>query len=646
MSFGFSSTVAQTSGSLKYFDNYNTGVLEFGPEESISDYVELTNDPISNLPEDFTVCSSLYIKYMTAENNFIEFFQANGSHWFQLDIEQLRDLDYFTERMTMHFGGKEHKFWKSGVPIKPHTWYHLCLGLNTMSGHLRIVLNGYTVVNEVYSFFKDSQNIRPQSLIGKILVFKTQHLGYWYQTRNIFSNMNIFSSLLTKDSMVDITSGKDCAVKGSYLSWEDMEWKVAGSVTEGSVTLEDLCQQENQSSVILPTTFRSWQQCMEFCPKLRQAKVIALHSKAEAVALTKWLFKITQDQLTLDYYPGVPGGAFWIPFHDTENEGTWVQYDTNAPANAVEAQSDDLNGGRAENCGLFVAAWNGWNDWSCEIEKSQPIMCACHQSQEMYLLLRGLCADSNIDQFYVPRNKKRHGSFMLIGVKNTVIEFLTLESVWKLSVFGTTQNTSATTGSSMDSYLLGSHMWKIEEDYKKCSNRGEPYVRRLKLSGCRDGEFTCTDGQCIRMVERCDQIIQCRDESDEMECSILLIKDSYNKKVPPFTIDRKNKLILPVKVYISTNLKNVIEISEVNHLIELKFGITLVWYENRVSYHNLKRKEALNTFSDTELEALWIPYIIFDNTDNEDAVTIYDTRSMVSVKREGSFIRSAPEITD
>ena len=111
-------------------------------------------------------------------------------------------------------------------------------------------------------------------------------------------------------------------------------------------------------------------------------------------------------------------------------------------------------------------------------------------------------------------------------------------------------------------------------------------------------------------------------------------------------IDKKTKLILPVKVYISTNLKNVIEISEVNHLIELKFGITLVWYENRVSYHNLKRKEALNKFSDTELEALWIPYIIFDNTDNEDAVTIYDTRSSVSVKREGSFIRSGPETAD
>ena len=51
-------------------------------------------------------------------------------------------------------------------------------------------------------------------------------------------------------------------------------------------------------------------------------------------------------------------------------------------------------------------------------------------------------------------------------------------------------------------------------------------------------------------------------------------------------------------------------------------------------------------FSDSELEALWIPNIIFDNTDNEDAVTIYDARSTVSIKQEGSFYRSGPEVAD
>ena len=138
---------------------------------------------------------------MTTINSFIDFSQENGSQWFQY-------MESFTVRITMHFDGKSHKFWGGGVPIKPHTWYHVCLGLDSESGHLRVVVNGYLIVDEYIRYFKDSQNIRPQSLKGKILVFKTLHIGYWYQARNIFSNMNVFSSLLSADSMVNITNGE------------------------------------------------------------------------------------------------------------------------------------------------------------------------------------------------------------------------------------------------------------------------------------------------------------------------------------------------------------------------------------------------------------------------------------------------------
>ena len=95
---------------------------------------------------------------------------------------------------------------------------------------------------------------------------------------------------------------------------------------------------------------------------------------------------------------------------------------------------------------------------------------------------------------------------------------------------------------------------------------------------------------CITsMAERCNQIMNCRDESDEDHCSLLVLKESYNKKVPPFTINTNDSSIIPVSVGISTSLMNVLEISE-------------FWYENsRVTYHNLKIKEALNIISDEEV---------------------------------------------
>ena len=104
------------------------------------------------------------------------------------------------------------------------------------------------------------------------------------------------------------------------------------------------------------------------------------------------------------------------------------------------------------------------------------------------------------------------------------------------------------------------------------------------------------------MEERCDQIMDCIDESDEDNCKMIEFKENYNKKVPPFTIEKKDHTLIPAKISVSTQLKNVLAISEFSHTIDLKIGITLKWYENRVRYHNLKTEEALNVFTDFEVK--------------------------------------------
>ena len=68
-------------------------------------------------------------------------------------------------------------------------------------------------------------------------------------------------------------------------------------------------------------------------------------------------------------------------------------------------------------------------------------------------------------------------------------------------------------------------------------NNGQPYNVSLKLTGCSETEFTCDDGQCIEFSGRCDQILHCRDESDESNCLVLQLKDGYNRNVAPFTMD-------------------------------------------------------------------------------------------------------------
>ena len=75
----------------------------------------------------------------------------------------------------------------------------------------------------------------------------------------------------------------------------------------------------------------------------------------------------------------------------------------------------------------------------------------------------------------------------------------------------------------------------IERDSPACNNM-KPYNITLKLSGCGEEEFTCSDGQCIDINKRCDQIVHCRDESDEEDCRLLVLKKGYNKNIIPFTV--------------------------------------------------------------------------------------------------------------
>ena len=121
------------------------------------------------------------------------------------------------------------------------------------------------------------------------------------------------------------------------------------------------------------------------------------------------------------------------------------------------------------------------------------------------------------------------------------------------------------------------------------------------------------------MEERCDQITHCRDESDEDNCKLIVFKDNYNNKVPPFTVNPEDGSMIPVKVKVSTSLMNVLAISEFSHIIDLKLGITLKWYDYRVIYHNLKTEEALNVLSVNEVSTVYfgnydVSHFISDNS--------------------------------
>ena len=129
---------------------------------------------------------------------------------------------------------------------------------------------------------------------------------------------------------------------------------------------------------------------------------------------------------------------------------------------------------------------------------------------------------------------------------------------------------------------------------------------------------------------------------------MLVLKKNYNQKVPPITtVSPTNFTIVPSPVYVSITLMKIVNIEEVNHMITLQFEIVLNWNEVRATYQNLKFETSLNSLSDIEAQELWLPYAIFDNTDNKEAVQLTDkVKTTLVVSREGEFTRSGLEVVD
>ena len=169
---------------------------------------------------------------------------------------------------------------------------------------------------------------------------------------------------------------------------------------------------------------------------------------------------------------------------------------------------------------------------------------------------------------------------------------------------------------------VGKKRWKIPNS--SC-NDGLDEERILLLSSCKVGEFSCDNGECIDIVERCDGVPECGDFSDEKNCRLVNIDpEKYLKgKTPP-----SETPTLPVEV--SSQVWKILDIKEVEQLTKIQFELSLKWFDARLEYYNLKDDENMNELLYEEKQKLWVPSIIFQNTESQ-LTTQNDVKSSMTV---------------
>ena len=78
------------------------------------------------------------------------------------------------------------------------------------------------------------------------------------------------------------------------------------------------------------------------------------------------------------------------------------------------------------------------------------------------------------------------------------------------------------------------------------------------------------------------------------------------------------------------------EIKEIQQILQLKFRLRMTWFDTRLDFFNIKLDENMNVISIDELNKIWLPVVVFDNTEKGQR-TISDDESFATINRMSNF---------
>ena len=207
-----------------------------------------------------------------------------------------------------------------------------------------------------------------------------------------------------------------------------------------------------------------------------------------------------------------------------------------------------------EECAL---CWNSykerkipdyWNDRllpfchydSCARSRGESFICVF--KTEPTFIVRGLCATSVVDSEYKfadpapmdlsiehPWPKLWGPPSHFVGPKGWIISRNETDKKWMITHYHYPELSLKMLDT--DVLPIGKHKWMVENN---ACNEGKTSAEILQLSGCEEEQFTCDDGKCLEMSQRCNNIEDCDDVSDEKNCRTVYIDpEKYLKSKPP-----------------------------------------------------------------------------------------------------------------
>nr|XP_027231093.1 uncharacterized protein LOC113822752 [Penaeus vannamei] len=423
----------------------------------------------------------------------------------------------------------------------------------------------------------------------------------------------LFRRALKPIEVASLAACSEGADEGDLVGWSSAQWVLRGPVEEVDVSRVDYCTKRARMTVFPER--RSQTDAIRWCEKLKSK--MALPKDAEENAL---LYHISEPFAGVCQPPNHAKGFLWIAATDEGEEGRWTDFE-DQPLNYTNFQ-DAPTSGTLDCASLLVPPYvEEWDDVKCGSLYKFCVACEEDEAAPLVLRMRGLCEQDEKAAWFTLQ-QRRGDRVLLKGFTKYLIYLEEESNKWHLYNMWINR-TVATHQGQPGVYPLGVREWVINTSYEVC-DKLEGSLVTLGLSACYDWEYSCKDGTCIDLEQRCDLRVDCPDNSDEIGCDKLVLPEDYLSQLTP----PGSQVGGPLGVNLSISLHGFSEINVQDMKLTVDFTLLLSWYDMRLQYQNLKELDDINYVKPS---AVWNPTIELTNA---DFPRVHKTTQVLTVSRD------------